>query len=175
MVICNNNVTFYLIDQNRPETHHLEANYSGEYMGIRLPYLYTETGVPARWSVCLRNPTPGSLNVSIESISLEDSIEMARWSIEYNLYLPLALLFTIWMALGTPLLIIHRKRIRSQEFMIGLLLTIIGVSIGLVLATVVPLSLFSPSFIAVFLIIPLILLFRNQQKQVPEEPAIDIA
>ena len=174
MISCDSNVTFYLIDQNRPESRHREANYSQESIGFRLPYLFTEAGVPARWSVCLMNPNLDFLNVSIESIWLEDNIEIARWSIEYDLYQPLVVLFSVWLALGTPLLIIHRKRITSWEFMTGVMLTIVGVGLGIVTANLVSLSMLVPSPLVVFLFVLLIIIVRERQRKVPEGPSVDI-
>jgi len=171
---CENNVTFYLIDRNIPEVHHREANYSDESIGFRLPYLFTETGVPARWSVCLMNPNLDFVNVSIQSIWLEDSIEIAWWSIEYNLYLPLVLLFGFWIALGTPLLVIHRKREESLEFQIGIVLTFLGTTLGIVLFILIP---FFPSVLfplAVYLIFLLIFFFRGEKKTIPQSPTVDI-
>jgi 4-amino-4-deoxy-L-arabinose transferase-like glycosyltransferase len=171
---CESNVTFYLIDQNTPEIHHREANYSEESIGFRLPYLFTEAGVPARWSVCLMNPNLDFVNVSIQSIWLEDSIEIAWWSIDYNLYLPLVLLFGVWIALGTPLLVIHRKRMSSQEFQIGIALTLLGTSLGIVLSILVP---FFPSVIlpiAVYLIILQVFFFKGEKKTIPQGPTVDI-
>ncbi len=170
-IVCDSNVTFYLIDQNRPEAHHREANYSEVETTFRLPYLYTETGVPAQWSICLTNSNPTLLHVRIESIWLEDSIEMAWWGIEYSLYLPLVLLFAVWMALGLPMLILYRRRAESQEFMTGLALTILGVGLGVVLASLVPFYLLSPSSIGILVIVALFLVYGCNRKKTEAPPA----
>jgi hypothetical protein len=166
---CDKNVTFYLADQNRPEVHYSESNYSNQNMIFVLPYLYTDEGVPARWSVCLLNPNPSTLNVTIEPIWVEDSIEMAWWSVEFNLYLPLALLFAVLVALGGPLMIIHRKHWASREFGSGLLLVVLGIGIGVVLTMTVPLFVFFPSPLALFLFFLLSILILEKREKTPQK------
>jgi len=173
-IVCDSNVTFYLIDQNRPETHYLEANYSDDSVNFVLPYLYTETGVPARWSMCFKNPNPDSLNVSIQAIWREDSIEIAWWKVQFSLYLPLALLLAIWLALGTPLLVIYRKQMVSQGFATGSLLTALGIALGLILVLIVPSFILTPHPLAVLAIVALVLLFREKKKETPAGPNVDI-
>ncbi|MDH4214964.1 MAG: hypothetical protein OEV85_13690 [Candidatus Thorarchaeota archaeon] len=174
LISCESNVTFYLIDQNMPETHHREANYSEQSISFRLPYLFSATGAPARWSVCLMNPNLDLINVSIVPMWLEDAIEMAWWSIEYNLYLPLVLLFGVWMALGTPQLVIHRKREESQEFLIGIALTFLGIILGIFLFILVPFFSSGLFPLVVYLIILLIFFFRGERKTIPQSPTVDI-
>ena len=172
-ISCESNVTFYLIDQNMPEIHHREANYSEKSISFRLPYLCTETGVPARWSVCFMNPNLDFINVSIVSIWLEDAIEMAWWSIEYNLYLPLVLLLGVWVALGAPMLVIHRKRMKSQEFQIGIALTILGTALVLVLSFLSEYFQSALFPIAVYLVLQ-IFFFKGDKKTVSEDSTTDI-
>lgn len=165
MFYCNDTVTFYLIEQNRPEIHHQETNYTQGDAAFILPYLYAEVGVPARWSVCLLNLNTVPLNVTIQPIWLEDSIEMARWNIQYTLYLPLALLFAIWMTLGLSLVAIHRRRIVSQAFFVGLLLIGPGIVLGVVLFMIAPSFLLVSSPLIPLLAIPVILILHKKQKQ----------
>lgn len=172
LISCQRNVTFYLVDQNRPEVHHQEANYSQDSIQFSLPYLFTEAGVAARWSVCLMNPNLEFINVSIESIWLEDYIEIAWWSIDYTLYLPLVLLFAFWVALGTSLVITHRKRLRSPEFLMGIALTILSASLGVVLSF---LTWFFTSVlfpIMLFLIVQVLLLRSGMEST--REQSVDI-
>lgn len=100
MLNTDNDVRFYLVDENLPETRHNEQNLteSDNWVYVRLPYLYTEENVVANWSLYFENPShTGRVNVLLDWNPIEDTLILESWSVRYWPYMPIRILITLWV------------------------------------------------------------------------------
>ncbi|MFW9767936.1 MAG: hypothetical protein ACFFF9_07305 [Candidatus Thorarchaeota archaeon] len=100
-LLTDEEVVFYLLDENFPETRYEEYNSSemSEFFGFSLPYHYSAFNVIANWTMNVFNP---SLNVTAEFTlyieGWEDAGLSERWSRQYIQYEePTRGLYSLWV------------------------------------------------------------------------------
>lgn len=108
----HNNVTFYIIDENRPEVNYTFENLS-ERVSFLLPYRYTRPYVIANWTANLYNPSETEsaiVSVSIQSPWIEDEWFIARRPILLWHTFPSIVLPVLWGYTGLSLLSARLKK-----------------------------------------------------------------
>jgi hypothetical protein len=115
-------VAFYLLDENMPETRYEETNFSemDAFFGFRLPYYYSEFNVVANWTMNVFNPSMNTTaDVTLSIYDYEDA-GAERGSRQYIQYQePSRGLASLWMIalIATPIAYYYYRKetIRSSQ------------------------------------------------------------
>lgn len=95
----DNNVTFFVTDENIPQIRHEEGNYSDCELLFVLPYRFSRPFVVANWTVNLYNPSQNEsifVSVSMFSDPMEDVGIIAMHTVIFSHEWPLIAVLTLW-------------------------------------------------------------------------------
>ncbi len=121
-ILTDEEVEFYLMDENLPDIRYEERNSSevDDYFGFRLPYHYSEVNVVANWTMNLFNPSLNTTaDVTIYINGYEDAGIAERWSRQYIQYEePTRGLVSLWVIvlIATPIAyFMYRREEKKRE------------------------------------------------------------
>lgn len=95
------NISIYLMDLNMPHvTHQQEIDEVYNHTSLQLPYLFTENGEIANWTLIVENPTSETVEYNLSPILLEDSMYIAKHSIYKPGYTPAFVVMSIYFSIS---------------------------------------------------------------------------
>ncbi|MFW9980976.1 MAG: hypothetical protein ACFFE3_03540 [Candidatus Thorarchaeota archaeon] len=118
ILVENGNVTFYIMDENRPDVFYYLDSYANEsFLQVDLPYRDSEPFIMANWTANYYNP---SQNQVIEVDTQILMFVLAIWPPEFEqimrvLLIPHQILVTLWICAGVASYYQWRQKAKQEK------------------------------------------------------------